>query len=143
MSVVPKNVQSSLEAFLTEKRESDGGYALLNDADMRLLATFLGHLREAKCERDPDGDIPLEFTMVNRKTHESLHYLPTRYRHEVYSQGTEAILNELRNRQLNLKIAMDAMDQINFDLQDKLRSTIENEKSGNRSTANAGARSKG
>ena len=69
-----------IDLFLAEHRESDGGYARITPGDLDLLHDIIRELIELKCDEDPDGDRPIEFTIVNRRTHEPMHYAPVPYR---------------------------------------------------------------
>lgn len=122
---IPKRLEAKLEKFLARKAESNGGWADLNQQDMQLLNDFLWALREAKCEKDADGDIPLEFTLVNRRETESFHYSPTRYTHKVKD---DAIFDEFRTRMTNLQIASSSVDQIAQEIQYRKKNLVKSQK---------------
>jgi hypothetical protein len=61
------------------KINSKGGYAKVSDADLEELEELVQTLIETRWGRDPDGDLPIEFTLVNRTTHERLQYFPVPY----------------------------------------------------------------
>ena len=66
--------------FLKERRESDyGGWPPVTDADMQQLYAILNKLIELKWEADPDGDRPIDYIIVNRKTHEHIYWWPVEY----------------------------------------------------------------
>lgn len=104
-----KSLENAIEAFLADKRKSRGGWAEVTQTDMDLLVKVCNELRQGKCQRDPDGDIPIEFDLVNRCTHESNNYLSTRYTHKL---ATEELKKELSVRMCNLKIAMRAVEEL-------------------------------
>lgn len=70
-SNIPKNVSNLLEKFYADgKRESDGGFAEVKPNDMGDLHRIFDAIIKAKFEKDPDGDLPIEFEMVDRNIHE-------------------------------------------------------------------------
>jgi hypothetical protein len=62
-----QRIADLIHKFLDEPRESEGGYALVTDDDMTLLSEIVQELIVRKCERDPDGDLPIEFALINRR----------------------------------------------------------------------------
>ncbi len=80
-------LHQKIEDFIAEKRESDGGYAPVIERDMELLEEIIEGLVEAKFERDPDGDLPVEWNLINRHTHLRMHYRPLRYDHKIEGWG--------------------------------------------------------
>lgn len=69
-----------LDQFLAEKRSSKGGgWAQVTPEDLKMLGEVLKHLIAEKCERDADGDFPIEYHLVNRRTTKSLNYRPLPY----------------------------------------------------------------
>lgn len=59
--MIEKSLQDRIEAFLSTRRESDGGWAKITPDDVHLLSEIVHRLIEAKCEPDADGDYPLRF----------------------------------------------------------------------------------
>lgn len=60
-------LQGKIDDFLLVQRRSEGGYALVTDQDHADLNDIIKDLIRAKCERDPDGDLPFEFSVINRR----------------------------------------------------------------------------
>lgn len=89
-----KRLNDCLWKFLETRRKSDGDYAPVTDEDMLHLENILHRLVELKCEADPDGDRPIEWILVNRRTHERLYLRPIRYTHQ---NALEALKDALRN----------------------------------------------
>lgn len=56
-----------INAFLLDQRKSEGGYALVTNQDIQDLHSIVSRLIVEKCERDPDGDLPIDFTIINRR----------------------------------------------------------------------------
>lgn len=75
-------IDCALSDLLSERRESRGGYAPITRQDMRDFARLIHHVIEAKWERDPDGDLPIEVVIVNRNTHYRMYYQRVPYAHE-------------------------------------------------------------
>ncbi len=71
-----------VDRFLDDYRQSDGGWAQISPKDMELLGDIIYELIDLKCDRDADGDWPIEFRLVNRRTHERLHYHAVPYREQ-------------------------------------------------------------
>lgn len=63
-----------LERFLRERRRSSGGYAEVRPKDMDGLYKIFRELIELKFEKDPDGDLPVEFKLVDRTRFEPMHF---------------------------------------------------------------------
>lgn len=74
-----KKLQEKIDAFLTTKRKTSGGYAPVTGKDLDQLLGIIQYLFEAKWERDPDGDLPLEFKLIDRTRFEPMHFMPVPY----------------------------------------------------------------
>lgn len=100
-----------IDHFLEDHRESDGGYAKVTTDDIHLLYKIIRELIDIKCDRDPDGDFPIEFEIVNRRTHESMHYGQVPYRDPI-CEGQDSIpfMEMVRVLQMNLNIAASRLD---------------------------------
>ena len=69
-----------IDQFLENHRESHrGGWAKITPADVSQLREIVHELIELKCDKDADGDLPIEVHLVNRRTHERMHYRPYPY----------------------------------------------------------------
>ena len=77
-----------IDSFLEDRRESfGGGWAQITPEDVDQLREIIRWLIELKCDRDADGDLPIECKLVNRRTHERLHYYPIPYREQRNDDG--------------------------------------------------------
>jgi hypothetical protein len=76
MSKPHTRIHNLIDEFLTERRESRGGWAEVTKDDVKLLSKIISALIKAKCEEDPDGDFPIEFLLINRRV-ERLPYFDT------------------------------------------------------------------
>ncbi len=74
-----KSLFSKMEKFLAERRHSSGGYAEVRIKDMTDLDKIIHELIELKFERDPDGDLPVEFKLVDRTRFEPMHFAVVPY----------------------------------------------------------------
>lgn len=75
-------MEDLLEQFLKERRISKGGWAEVTDEDKTLLSSLLRELLLLKFELDPDGDLPVEYVLVDRTERQSLHYRSVPYFHK-------------------------------------------------------------
>jgi hypothetical protein len=98
-----------IDRFLEDHRESDGGYAKVTTEDIRELHEIVQWLIELKCDTDPDGDLPIEFEIVNRRTHERMHYGQVPYRDGETGESIP-FLEMMRILQMNLNIAANRLD---------------------------------
>lgn len=101
------SLRLAIEDFLKEPRTSNGGWVEVTAKDMTKLEKVCTQLREAKCSRDPDGDIPIEFDLVNRCTHERRHWFQTQYLHKLKD---DELPQEIKLRMVNLKMAMESLE---------------------------------
>lgn len=74
-----KNLSNKIERFLGERRRSTVGLAEVKPEDVEELCVIIMALIEAKFERDPDGDLPVEFKLVDRTRFEPMHFEPVPY----------------------------------------------------------------
>ena len=57
-----------ISQFLSETRKSvAGGWADISDEDMIRLDEIIYKLIELKCQKDADGDYPINYSLVNRR----------------------------------------------------------------------------
>lgn len=89
-----RKTQELIEQFLSEKRRSNrGGWAEVTDKDIKLLDDIICQLVKSKCEPDADGDYPIQVKLINRRTHERLHFLPVPYSHSRNGSMEEELAN--------------------------------------------------
>lgn len=72
-----------IDEFLAVRRESDGGYAPVTEMDLEQLDTIIYKLIGMKWAIDPDGDLPIDFKIIDRTRFEPLHYEPVPYQHKM------------------------------------------------------------
>lgn len=106
-----KTLANEIDKFLEKRVESDGrGWAPVSKEDFRTLADIIGKLIEAKWGRDADGDLPVEFDLVNRTTHNRLHYRPMPY---YWVSGNQDTLQEaIRMANVNLGLATSEVQHV-------------------------------
>lgn len=95
-----------VDAFLKEHRKSAGGYAPVTEKDLEQLQQLFDQLQQHKFERDPDGDFPLRFLVIDRTKYEAFHYAPVPHL-EHKDSGVEFI-SKARQRVLSLNLALAA-----------------------------------
>jgi len=98
--------------FLEKPRSvSDGGWAPVSEEDFKELGDVIHDLIRARWGEDPDGDLPVEFDLINRTTHQRQWFLPVPYARpcenpiEQAKQDSEHLEMVLRN----LRHAADAL----------------------------------
>lgn len=104
------HLDNLIDHFLEDHRESDGGYAKITTEDIHLLYEIIRELIDIKCDRDPDGDLPIEFEIVNRRTHERMHYGQVPYRDGIGDGEPIPFMEMVRVLQMNLNIAASRLD---------------------------------
>lgn len=98
-----KILEQKIDKFLSEKRLSHGGYSEVTKDDMVQLRNIIDDLLEIKWQRDPDGDLPVEFTVMDKTTYRIPDYWPIRH---YRSDNTDKELFEsLRIAGYNLSLA--------------------------------------
>lgn len=102
-------VDKALDKLLAERRVSTGGYAPVTDEDLEQLHVLMYAIIEAKWGEDPDGDLPIEYKVVNRQAHERMHYAPIPYKHKI--NNFEGIRNWLSLLVMNLDMAQEAVSK--------------------------------
>jgi len=55
-----------ISRFLVDSRKSDGGYAEVTTEDMQQLQDIFYKICELKFQKDADGDLPINFQVVDR-----------------------------------------------------------------------------
>ena len=104
-------IHTMVDEFLSERRKSKGGYAEITETDIDDLRKIIFLLAEEKCEQDPDGDIPIEFVVINRRTHEHLAAIPVRYGNHIEELSDVQMKKRERDLFYNLRIAADSLDR--------------------------------
>jgi len=95
-----EELEALIGLFLSERRESDGGYAPVEPEDWDQLHKIINCLINAKWMADPDGDRPINYRLVNRNYHQYDPFVTV----VRYDQDTEA---HERDTLINLDIALD------------------------------------
>jgi hypothetical protein len=86
-----KAIHDLVDTFLAERRKSEGGWAEITNDDIQQLEKIVLSLVKAKCQADPDGDYPIQFRIVNRRTHEHLSFQAVPYLEDIpYHYGPKA-----------------------------------------------------
>lgn len=106
-------LQKKIDAFLAERRPSNGGWAEITNKDVIQLENIIQALIESKCQPDPDGDFPIEFVLVNRRNTQGLHYTPMSYGHK----NGESLEQELKRAEDRLDTAMYNLSMASSDAQ--------------------------
>lgn len=78
---IPARVAKAIGRFLATRSRSDGGFAPVGKDDIQDLYRVMEAIFEAKYERDPDGDLPINIVLVDRTQYEPVHHMLIPYRH--------------------------------------------------------------
>lgn len=98
-------VNDLVSTFLRQQRGIlDDGWAEVTDDDLLLLNGIITQLLVEKFQEDADGDLPVEFSIINRRTHKKMHYLPVPY---TYPATVKELMQRLGITATNLQIATD------------------------------------
>jgi hypothetical protein len=107
-----------IDKFLAESRKSDGGWAPVTERDLGQLYIIVEKIIGMKWGQDPDGDLPIEWKIIDRTRFERLHYFPVPYEHKAKD---ELALEHLSTVVTNANIANDELSTTLRVLQNKLR----------------------
>ncbi len=108
-----KNLENKINKFLSERRVSEGGgWSQITPQDILDLRDIINSLIQEKCEEDADGDLPIEFELINRRTHERLQFDPIPYYGTLKSEDTPENLDWIQRLLMcNLEIATSKLSQ--------------------------------
>ena len=88
--MTPPSLTRQIEAFLaTGQKGSAGGFAPVTPEEVEQLHGIIGALLEAKYERDPDGDLPVEAILTDRTRFERPMTLPIPYTSKPFPNHSE------------------------------------------------------
>ncbi len=94
------NLEEMIDVFLEEHRESkSGGYAEITPRDVGLLQRIVHELISLKCDKDADGDYPVQVKLINRRIFEPDHFAPVPY------EGMDKFMRRLEILMGNLNFA--------------------------------------
>lgn len=117
-----ENLKNMIEGFLKDRRESDGGYAPVTEADMNRLDGIIATLVALKFDEDPDDDRPVVWRLINRNTHQGMHYRPVPYS---LDDGPESALDIHQAITLNFRLATEDMNRYHREFEDVLRGAVQ------------------
>lgn len=98
-----------IDKFLQEKKKSTGGYAPVSQEEIDMLFIIISDIIALKYQEDPDGDVPVEFALVDRNQYERLHYLPVPYFHKADTEKKQLLALELAH--MNVEVANSAFSR--------------------------------
>ena len=99
------NLREMIDMFLEERRESlGGGWAEITEHDVGMLYRIVWELLSLKCDKDADGDYPIQVKLVNRRIFEADHFSSVPYDRE------ESFLRRLEIMMRNLNCAHTRLD---------------------------------
>lgn len=115
-----EELDSKITAFLKDKRKSkSGGWAEVTDSDIADLSDIINDIIGLKFERDCDGDLPVEYCLVDRNKYYNIPYVYVPYERDgdTVNGNFERYFESTR---LNWEIANSAFNQA-LRLQDFLK----------------------
>jgi len=101
-----QKLHALIDKFLKERKKSTGGYAPVSQEEIDTLCNIVQSLIELKYQPDPDGDVPVEFTIVDRTQYERLGYGPIPYIDKANTEKEQLLAVELAH--MNMDIANEA-----------------------------------
>jgi hypothetical protein len=101
----PEEIFERLRKFFEVKKESTGGWAPVENDEVATLADIFNDIIHNKYEMDPDGDVPINFRLIDRTKYEPMHYYPLRYSH--HAKTLEELVDIAEEAEYNLSIAFD------------------------------------
>lgn len=107
-------IDTLLDSLLTERRKSDSSYAPVTDEDWETLCRLFNQILLAKFELDADGDLPIEYTLVNRHTHSRDQYLLIKYPKDASTK--QELMDIIRRLSINVGIAANELDRMSGNL---------------------------
>lgn len=97
-----------VEEFGRERVPSTGGWAPVKPEEVSELAGILNDVIAAKYDPDPDGDLPINFQLVDRTRFERAHFFLIPYTHGAKTPAEyDAAIDEAMG---NLKMAADKLN---------------------------------
>lgn len=111
LTKIPGKLQTLIELFLSERRESDGGWAPVTKKDFDCLVAILGTLIAEKWAPDPDGDRPINYKLIDRTRFEPEHYFSLPYLHNI-EKDPVAMEEYIDLAATNVKIALERLDLV-------------------------------
>ncbi len=109
MKKIPDKVRQAILSLLEERRESDGGYALVTDEDMVRFHAVMDALIVEKWGSDADGDRPMQYKLIDRTKYWPMHFDPVLYAHPGCSEQERR--EAFRERLANLQSAAEDVDR--------------------------------
>lgn len=94
---IPTDLVGKISTFLSEKHESSGGWAKVTFEDFVKLGDIIQDLIEMKCDRDVDGDLPIEFKLTDRTKFERTNFCSIPYENEKGDNLEEIVEQHLFN----------------------------------------------
>lgn len=113
-----KVLNKLVDKFLAERRVSDGGWAPVTERDLEQLCAIIDRIIRAKWGKDSDGDLPVEWWLIDRTRFQRMHYAPVPYGDEAKD---ELALERLNLVLMNANIANRELDVTLRILQNRLR----------------------
>lgn len=107
---IKSQLYNKIDEFLAEHRESVGGWVFVAPKDLEQLDEIINWLLAAKYDLDHDGDLPVEFKLIDRTRFERMYYKPVPYNDGVppHSEKDDQLIDTLS---FNVVMATHAIQQ--------------------------------
>lgn len=101
-------IHGAIDKFAKDRRLADGGgWAPVHDEDLDQLHCILNALLVLKFQRDCDGDLPINFEIIDRTKFEPSHFMPVPY--NPFEASPEKKAEHMKEVAYNLETAAKAM----------------------------------
>jgi len=104
-------VLSAISSFSETKSISgDGGWPIVKDKDLITLSDIFRRIIKLKFGKDSDGDIPVEFRLIDRTRYNSMGFFQLPYSH--YAESVEDMMKITHLAEVNLNMAHATFDNM-------------------------------
>ena len=91
-----KKLMTKIDNFIKDKRKSNGGYAEVKEQDIKELNNIIEELINSKFEKDPDGDTPIDWKIIDRNKYENSYVLEVPYSHKDKDGHFQSLVSNLQ-----------------------------------------------
>lgn len=85
-------LHAKIDKFLSERRHSKGGWAEVRLEDVKALSDIISTLISEKFDKDPDGDLPIEYIIVDRTRFERMSFEPVPYHRDAQTPEQKQVI---------------------------------------------------
>jgi len=100
-------IKKITEFLLSPRKSQRGGWADVTQEDVHQLWDIIFRLVELKFQRDADGDLPIEWNLVNRHETYGVPFVPVRYVGADWGQSMSDTLTNLSISVREMQLVLD------------------------------------